>query len=135
MPDQIPDLAKARKHLADAEDAFDHGEHEEAGALAAIGTGYAQLAAAEVITAKPEPITMFPADPTWAAAFFRDQQTAEEARPHDDEPVIVACTCCAGSYLPVFHGARCVSGTGDLEDGGCGHSHAEHVAARESGRG
>lgn len=44
-----------------------------------------------------------------------------------------ACACCVSSILPVFHGgAGCVSG---LNEGGCGHSHAEHLAARGGNRG
>lgn len=79
----------------------------------------------------PQPGDSVPDEPTprGEAAYLLegDDEVFTEA-----EPVIVPCTCCASAYLPVFHAMRCVSG---IDDGGCGHSHAEHVAAREAGRG
>lgn len=44
----------------------------------------------------------------------------------EPEPV---CACCMSRYLPVLHNARCASG---LDVGGCGHRHAQHLAARRT---
>lgn len=82
------DLAKARRYLERAERALDSGNSGKATPLAAIGTGYAALASAEVVTAKPEPIRMVPTvqlSPMVEAAMRRGLQAAEEARPHDGE--------------------------------------------------
>ena len=82
-----PDLAKARAYLQRAEFAIDSGQSAMATPLAAIGTGYAQLAAAEVITAQPEPIRPWtgPVPTEYLAGLQRALRAADEARPHDGE--------------------------------------------------
>lgn len=88
------DLDKARSFLADAEDqlAMAFGRNVPpavlATACAAIGGGYAQLAAAEVITAEPQPLLVrqtgaLPAG--YVEGLERAMQALEEAPPGDVE--------------------------------------------------
>jgi hypothetical protein len=86
------DLAKAREYLTRAEAWLSHlqGFPETPGhvaACAAIGAGYAALATAEGV--QPKPIELIPScsplPPELQAAIRRSVQTADEARPHDDE--------------------------------------------------
>ena len=81
-------LARADECLAEE---FDHMSPAQFATTAALlGTGYAHLAATEVITAKPEPRLVLrhaghvPAE--YLAGLERALQASQEARPHD-EPV------------------------------------------------
>lgn len=86
MSDSAINVAKARSYLERAVTAIDTGYSADAVPLAAIATGYATLATAEVIAAPPEPFRIeLPreVDATELAAFARNFQARVEARPHD----------------------------------------------------
>jgi len=84
--EQQSSLDKARSYLERAERAIDTGYQDAAGSLAAIGTGFAVLAQVEALGPVPTVITGFGSGVD-AAAVRRGIQAAEEARPHDGEPV------------------------------------------------